>query len=345
MYCKFKDGDLVMVKRDTKSYNGACVRKWIYGTVLKCFAADGRYNGYVRILLGKDNFTLIQIKDLKKISIKNIPKGSYSTPKFNNGDYVFYKGETRYLYIEGWVVDNKPYYNKCKIVIKTVSGNHMIVDECDTCKFDDCRFDNSRYFDTEMIPKHLLNSVYGMTSRKFEDCVNDVVVMMNLKKQEQKLKEVSNMLNDGRIVQFKREGNTITATLYDTKEISDCCKTSREIISASAKCHPDDRFDLDLGMHIAFTRLSGKWKLINKKSNLQKFKDGEIYVRVTKNSYCNFMCMLHENDIWFENQDLFLKSAQINNEMVFGVFNGSVQFMTGPCSAVRNIIAFSELLK
>lgn len=153
------------------------------------------------------------------------------------------------------------------------------------------------------------------------------------------------MLNDGRIVQFKREGNTITATLYDTKEIGDGCKTSREIVSASAKCHPDDRFDLDLGMDIAFKRLSGKWKLINKKSNLQKFKDGEIYVRVTRKWYCNFMCMLREIGIWFSDQGLFLKEAPNNNEMIFGVFNGSVQFMTGSCSAVRNTIAFSEILK
>lgn len=341
MYCKFKEGDLVMVKRDTRSYHGACVRKWVYGTVLLCFAADSRYDGYVHILLGKNNFTLIPIKDLKKISDKKIPKGSYSAPQFNNGDHVLYKGETGLLAIEGWVVDNKPYYNECRIVIRTASGKYMLVNECDTRMFND-----GIYFDSDMAYKRFLNSRYGMASREFEYCANDVAVITNLiKKHEQKLKEVSNMLNDGRLVQFKREGNTITATLYDTKEIGNGSKSHSPIVSASAKCHPNDRFDIDLGMDIAFTRLVGKWKLINKKSNLQKFKDGEIYVRVTKNSCCNFMCMLHEIGIWFSDQGLFIKEAQNNNEMIFGVFNGSVQFMTGSCSAVQNTIAFSELLK
>lgn len=340
MYCKFKDGDLVMVVRDTKSFYGACVRKWVYGTVLTCFEAGSRYDGYVRILFGKNNFTLIPIEDLKKIGVKKIPKGPYSTPKFNNGDHVLYKGETGYLCIEGWVVDNKPYYNECRIVIRTAHGKHIFVDECDTQKLND-----GQYFDTDMMYRHLLNSTYGMTSREFEYCVNDVAATMNLKNHEQKLKEVSNMLDNGRIIQFKREGNTITATLYDTKEISDGCKISREIISASAKCHPDDRFDLDLGMHIAFTRLMGKWKLINTKTNLQRFLEGDVYVRVKKNDYCKFMCILRDYDVWFQYPISFINCAFDIDAMVFGVFNGNVQFMPGSCSYVKNVIDFEELTK
>lgn len=296
MYCKFKDGDLVMVKRDTKSFYGSILRKWECGTVMIHFADGSRYDGYVRVLFGRVNgfnvCRLIPIKDVKKIGDKKIPKGSYSTPMFNNGDHVLYKGENRYLCIEGWVVDNKPYYNECKIVIRTKSGNHMIVNEYDARKANDFG-----YFDIDMMYRHLCNSMYGMTSRELKYCANDVAVTMSLKKYERKLKEDSNMLDNGRIVQFKREGNTITATLYDIKEIGDGCKTSREIISASAKCHPDDKFDLDLGMDIAFTRLVGKWKLINKKSNLQKFKDGEIWVKTDKENFIDFMAICARRDI------------------------------------------------
>ncbi|MBO7452675.1 MAG: hypothetical protein J6U54_20290 [Clostridiales bacterium] len=345
MYCKFKDGDLVMIVKDTKTYYGACVRKWVHGTVMTCFAADGRYDGYVGILLGKDNFTLIPIKDLKKISIKKIPKGSYRAPRFNNEDHVVYKGKTGVLAIEGWVVDNKPYYNECKIVIRTKSGKHKFVNECDALKIH-----KYAHVDTDMAYKWFCNSTYGMTAREFEYCANDVVVTANLmKKHEQKLKEISNMLNDGRIIQYKREGNTITATLYDTKEISDCCKTSREIISASAKCHPDDRFDLDLGMGIAFKRLSAKWKLINKKSNLQKFKDGEIWVKTDKENFIDFMAICARRDIsWRCASALgWIPNGLLNGRPIYVKVDpeaGYMSYHSYPLDS-KSVITVSDLLK
>lgn len=343
MYCKFKDGDLVMVTRDTKSYNGACVRKWVCGTVMTCFAADGRYDGYVRILLGKDNFTLIPIKDLKKISSKKIPKGSYSTPRYNNGDHVLYKGETGLLAIEGWVVDNKPYYNECRIVIRTRPGNHLFVNECDTRMFDYCR-----YVDTDMMYKWFCNLTYGMTTREFEYCADDVAVTTNLKKYEQKLKEDSSMLNDGRFVQFKREGNTITATLYDTKEILNRVKHS-PIVSAFAKCHPDDRFNITLGMDIAFERLSAKWKLINKKSNLQKFKDGEIWVKTDKENFIDFMAICESQDVsWSETSALGrIPYDLINGHPIYVKVDHETGYMIyRPCTlASDSVITVSDLLK
>lgn len=306
MYCKFKDGDLVMVTRDTKTYYGSIIRKWIYGTVLTCFAADGRYDGYVRILLGKDNFTLIPIKDLKKISDGKIPKGSYSTPKFNNGDHVVYKGETGSLAIEGRVVDNKPYYNECKIVIRTKSGNHMIVDECNTRTIYEYR-----YFDTVAIPKHLLNSVYGMSYREFEDCVNDVAVTMNLMKYEQKLKEANNMKNankilDGRrFITLRKTGDReITATLYDSERTVDNSYINGPVMTASAKCHPEDTFDLDTGCKIALERLEKKWAKQN--DGWSNFDKGVFSVRVNKNDIKRFLKMLDEAGyIWMGGQKMF----------------------------------------
>lgn len=305
MYCKFKEGDLVMVKRDTKSYHGATIRKWVCGTVMTHSEADSRYDGYVYVGImnaEKDKIcglTIVPIKDLKKISDKKIPKGSYSGPRFNNGDHVLYKGETGLLAIESWIVDNKPYYNECRIVIRTASGKYIFVNECDTQMFNDCG-----NFDTEVIPKHLFNSVYGMAYREFEDCVNDVIVTMNLMKHEQKLKEVSNMLNDGRIIQYKREGNTITATLYDTKEIGNGSNSHSPIASASAKCRPDDRFNINLGMQIAFERLSAKWKLIN--NGWSNFDKGAFSVRVNKEDVKRFLKMLDEADyIWMDGQKIF----------------------------------------
>lgn len=343
MYCKFKEGDLVMVIRDTKSYYGATIRKWVCGTIMACFAADSKYDGYVQV--GRTNgeegkfhcLTLFPIKDLKKISNKKIPKGSYSTPKFNNGDHVLYNGETRFLAIEGWVIDNKPYYNERTIVIRTVSGKHMLVNECDTQMLND-----GRYFDTDLMYKYLCNSTYGMTTREFEYCVNDVAVTMSLKKYERKLKEVSNMLNDGRIVQFKRNGNTITATLYDSKSHS-------PIVSASAKCHPDDRFDLDLGMDIAFKRLSAKWKLINKRSNLQKFKDGEIWVKTDKENFIDFMAICERRDIsWLNASALgLIPSGLINGRPIYVKVNdntGHMFYQPYP-SDLKPVITVSDLLK
>ncbi len=157
------------------------------------------------------------------------------------------------------------------------------------------------------------------------------------------------MLNDGRIVQFKREGNTITATLYDTKEISDCCKTSKEIISASAKCHPDDRFDIDLGMDIAFTRLSAKWKLVNKKSNLQKFKDGEILVRTDKENFIDFMAICVRRDISWPDASALgrIPSGLISGYSIYVKVNPKTGYMfyrPYPLAS-DSVITVSELLK
>lgn len=350
MYCKFKDGDLVMVKRDTKSFYGACVRKWVCGTVVLLpveITKDGRY---VRVRFGKvpgNGFnTLIPIKDLKKISDKKIPKGSYSTPRFNNGDHVVYKGKTRFLDIEGWVVDNKPYYNECKIVIRTQSGNHMLVNECDTRTIYEYR-----YFDTEVIPKHLLNSVYGMTYREFEYCVNDVAVMMNLKKHEQKLKEASKMkeiLDDNHFITFSRKGDTVTANLYETTIKNSDISACKIILGAEAKCHPDDKFNYKTGMMVALEKLEGKWRLMNK-SNLQKFKDGELWVKTDKENFIDFMAICARRDIsWPEASALgWIPNGLINGRPIYVKVDpetGYMFYQSYPLDS-KLVITVSELLK
>lgn len=71
------------------------------------------------------------------------------------------------------------------------------------------------------------------------------------------------LVNQDKIV-ILTDGETVTAKKYEGKEV---------IKSATAKCHPDDRFDFNTGAKIAFDRLMEESK------EEGKFKVGD-YVRV-----------------------------------------------------------------